>query len=572
MRGGVERYRLDWPGKRKATRIANTPTTKTLRPCRDRSENFDDTKNVVIEGDNLEALKILQRSYQSKIKLIYIDPPYNTGKDFVYRDNFHSSVEDYKTTSDQLSESGDRLITNPETKGRFHSDWLSMMYSRLRLARNLIRDDGVIFVSIDNGEEHNLRKVCDEVFGEPNFVADIIWEKKFAPANDARWFSDTHDFILVYAKNKLKWSPQLLPRTDKQNQRYKNDDGDHRGNWIGDNLSVKSYSEKYDYPITTPSGRQVWPPKGRCWTCSKERLQQLIADNRIWFGKDGDKVPTIKRFRTEVKEGIVPVTIWKHEEIGHNATGRRELKELFDGEGIFDNPKPVSLLERIIHVANVQNGDIVLDFFAGSGTTGHALMKYSAEKSLKVNFLLVQLDEATKEESHARKEGYTRISDVTIDRIKRARRVIEGKYPKFSFQDHGFRTFKVDTSNLRDNYYNPTEITQDMLPSLVETVKPDRTNSEDLVFQVICDEGIELTLPIERRTIENALVFFVGRNPVRLIACFEGKVTLELVATLIQRKPVKILFRQSLFANDAEVTNVLGFLKQKSPTVDVAFL
>ena len=563
---------MDWPGKRVAARIANTPTTKTLRPCRDRSENFDDTKNVVIEGDNLEALKILQRSYQSKIKLIYIDPPYNTGKDFVYRDNFHSKVDDYKTTSDQLSESGDRLIANPETKGRFHSDWLSMMYSRLRLARNLIRDDGVIFVSIDNGEEHNLRKVCDEVFGEPNFVADIIWEKKFAPANDARWFSDTHDFILVYAKNKLKWSPQLLPRTEKQNQRYKNDDGDRRGNWIGDNLSVKSYSEKYDYPITTPSGRKVRPPKGRCWTCSEERLQELIADNRIWFGKDGDKVPTIKRFRSEVKEGIVPVTIWKHEEIGHNATGRRELKELFDGEGIFDNPKPVSLLERIIHIANVEHGDIVLDFFAGSGTTGHALMKYSAEKSLKVNFLLVQLDEATKEESHARKEGYTRISDITIDRIKRARRALEGKYPKFSFQDHGFRTFKVDTSNLRDNYYNPTEITQDMLPSLVETVKPDRTNGEDLVFQVICDEGIELTLPIERMAIENAFVFFVGRNPVRLIACFEGKVTLELVETLIQRKPVKILFRQSLFANDADITNVLEFLKQKSPTVDVAFL
>ena len=447
-----------------------------------------------------------------------------------------------------------------------------MMFSRLKLARNLLRDDGVIFISIDNGEEHNLRKVCDEIFGEPNFVADVIWEKKFAPANDTRWFSDTHDYILVYAKNKLKWSPQLLPRTEQQNQRYMNDDGDPRGKWIGDNLSVKSYMEKYDYPITTPSGRKVWPPKGRCWTCSEERLEELRADNRIWFGKNGNNVPTIKRFLSEVKAGIVPVTIWKHKEVGHNATGRKELKVLFDDQGLFDNPKPVSLLERIIHIANVQQGDIVLDFFAGSGTTAHAVMKYSAEKSCKVNFLLVQLDESTKADSHAYKAGYQKITDVTVDRIRRARSAVEGKYPKFSFQDYGFRTFKVDSSNLKDNFYNPAEITQDLLPSLVKTVKSDRTNSEDLLFQVICDEGIELTLPIERVEIEKVSTFIVGQAPIQIIACFEGNVTMELVEDFAKRKPMKLVFSQSMFDNDALVTNVVELLKQKSPAIDIAFL
>lgn len=572
LRGGVERYRLDWPGKLDSARKANTPTTKTLRPCRNKSVDFDITENVIIEGDNLDALKLLQRSYQSKIKLIYIDPPYNTGNDFIYRDKFHQDEGEHGLASKQISETGERLVANTETNGRFHSDWLSMMYSRLRLARNLLREDGVIFISIDNGEEHNLRKVCDEIFGEPNFVADIIWEKKFAPANDARWFSDTHDYILVYAKNKLKWFPQLLPRTEKQNQRYKNDDGDPRGNWIGDNLSVKSYSEKYDYPITTPSGRVVNPPSGACWRVSKEKFAEMVKDNRIWFGKSGNNVPSIKRFLAEVKEGITPVTIWKYEDVGHNVKGRRELKELFDGLGIFDNPKPVSLLERIIHVANVQHEDIVLDFFAGSGTTGHAVMKYSAEKSLKVNFLLVQLDESTKEESHAYKAGYTHISDVTIDRIKRARKAVEGQHTKFSFQDYGYRVFKVDTSNLKDNYYNPAEITQDMLTSLVDTVKPDRTNSEDLLFQVICDEGIELTLPIEQTVLEETLVFLVGRDPIQLIACFEGDITLELLTACISLKPMKLLIRQTLFANDADVTNVVEYLKQKSPEIDLAFL
>ena len=581
---GVERYRLDWPGKREAARAANTPITKTLRPCREKSAEFDTTENIVIEGDNLDALKLLQRSYLSKIKLIYIDPPYNTGKDFVYCDNFQKGVDDYKAFARQLSETGERLVANPDTSGRFHSDWLSMMYPRLKVARNLLREDGVIFISIDNGEVHNLRKLCDEILGESNFIADIVWRKKPAPANDAKHISDTHDFILVYAKNCDKWEPQLVPRTPKQLKSFKNLDDDPRGLWRAGDLSAKTYSESFDYPIVTPSGNEISPPSGTCWRYSKERFNEMVKDNRIWFGRDGSNVPTIKRFLTEVKTGVTPVTIWSDKErdkkenkkgsvvYGYNTEGRKELKDLFDGQGLFDNPKPVSLIEHIIYVANVQQGDIVLDFFAGSGTTAHAVMKYSAEKSCKVNFLLVQLDESTKADSHAYKAGYPKITDVTVDRIKRARSAVEGKYPKFSFQDYGFRTFKVDSSNLKDNFYNPAEISQDLLPSLVETVKSDRTNSEDLLFQVICDEGMELTLPIERVDIEEVSAYIVGTAPIQMIACFEGNVTMELVEELARRKPSKLLFSQAMFDNDALVTNVVEFLKQKSPAIDIAFL
>ena len=500
----------------------------------------------------------------AKVKLIYIDPPYNTGKDFIYRDNYHQSVEDYQLKSEQVSETGQKLVANLESNGRFHSDWLSMMYSRLKVAHTLLKEDGVIFISIDNGEVHNLRKICDEIFGEPNFVADIIWEKKFAPANDAKWFSDTHDYILVYAKNKLKWSPQLLPRKEKHNARYKNPDNDPRGVWLGGDLSVKTFSEKYNYKITTPSGREVYPPPGRCWTCSEQSLKEMVAENRIWFGEKGDRVPTVKRFLKDVKDGITPVTIWTHEEVGHNSTGRRELKKLFDDQGLFDNPKPVSLIERIIHVANVQHGDVVMDFFAGSGTTAQAVMKYAAEKSIGVNFVVVQLDVETDSDSHAYKAGYALISDLTLDRIRRAAKNLEEEFSKFSFQDYGFRVFRVDSSNMNDTFYKPDDISQDLLPSLIESVKPDRTDNEDILFQIMCDEGIDLTLPIIRRDLFGAELYFVGGQTNRLIACLGGRFSMVVSEEIARMKPEKIVFRQSLFENDAELTNMVEFFRQKS--------
>ena len=581
-RGGVERYKLDWPGKREAENTARTSITKTIRPRRDKSKNFDATENLFIEGDNLDALKLLQRSYQSKIKLIYIDPPYNTGKDFVYRDNFRTNLEEYKTSSEQVTETGDRLVANPETIGRFHSDWLSMMYPRLKLARNLLREDGVIFISIDNGEAHNLRKICDEIYGEPNFVADIIWRKKPAPSNDAERISDTHDYILVYAKNSSKWIPQLLPRTAKQVEAYKNPDNDPRGPWMAGDMSAKTYAEQYDYVVVTPSGKQVSPPGGLCWRLSKEKLEEMRKDNRIWFGKDGSNVPTIKRFLSEVKPGVTPVTIWSDKErdpkdrndiqYGYNTDGRRELKDLFDGQGLFDNPKPVSLIEHIIFVANVQHGDIVLDFFAGSGTTAQAVMQYSAKRDIKANFILTQLDEATNLGSHARKAGYESISDITVDRIKRASRKVEASRTKFSFQDYGFRAFKIDTSNLVDTYYSVDNITQDILPSLVETVKPDRNDMEDLLFQVLCDNGVELTLPIERKTLQGTEVLVAGRTPVRLIACFDGTPSSGFMDSVIALAPEKVVLGHSLFNNDSELTNTAEYFKQKAPTVDISLL
>ncbi len=582
LRGGVERYRLDWPGKREAERAAKTSITKTLRPCRDASKNFDTTENLFIEGDNLEALKLLQRSYQSKIKLIYIDPPYNTGKDFVYRDKFCTKIEDYKTTSQQISELGERLVANPETKGRFHSDWLSMMYPRLKVARNLLREDGVIFISIDNGEAHNLRKICDEIYGEPNFVADIIWRKKPAPSNDAEHISDTHDYILVYAKNSDRWSPRLLPRTAKQLEAYKNPDNDPRGPWMAGDMSAKTYSEQYDYIVVTPSGKEVSPPGGLCWRYSKETFEEKRKDNRIWFGKDGSNVPTIKRFLSEVKSGVTPVTIWSDKEndskdksevrYGYNTDGRRELKDLFDGQGLFDNPKPVSLIEHIIFIANVQPGDIVLDFFAGSGTTAQAVMEYSAKQNMKVNFILTQLGEFANLDSHANKAGYDKISDITVERIKRAGQKVEQAHTKFGFHDFGFRSFKIDTSNLVDNYYSVESITQEILPSLVETIKADRTDMEDLLFQVLCDSGVELTLPIERKPVQGVDVFVVGGTSAKLVACFEGTLTTEFLDAVIQLSSEKVVFSHSLFKSDADLTNTSEYFKQKAPKVEISLL
>lgn len=325
-----ERYRLDWPGKKAALLKANTPITKTLRPCRDDSVNFDSTENVYIEGDNFEVLKILQESYLGKIKMIYIDPPYNTGKDFIYKDNFTAKKADYEEELGTTDDEDNKLFKNTDTNGRFHSDWLSMMYERLIVARDLLKDDGVIFISIDDNEVHNLRKICDEIFGEDNFVANVIWQRAFSPKNDAKYLSESHDNLLIYGKQIGEFKAGRLERTDEANSRYKNLDNDPRGSWASSDLSVKTYSVKYDYPIETPSGLEVWPTDGRCWNTSKENILKLIEDGRIWFGNEGNKVPRLKRFLSDVQDGMVPTTLWFYKEVGHNQEGRQEVKKLFD--------------------------------------------------------------------------------------------------------------------------------------------------------------------------------------------------------------------------------------------------
>ena len=581
VEGPQERYHLNWPGKREALLTANAPIAKTLRPCREESVDFDTTKNLFIEGDNLDALKLLQETYLGKVKMIYIDPPYNTGNDFIYEDDFAENADEFLLRSNQKDEEGNRLVANMESNGRFHSDWLSMIYPRLKLARNLLRDDGVIFISIDDGEVANIRMACDEIFGSSNFVANAIWEKKFAPQNDAKWFSDNHDHVLIYAKNKDTWRPYKLPRTDENNSRFSNPDDDSRGLWASSDMTVRTYSEAYDYPITTPSGKVISPTNGRCWSMPKQKFQELVNDNRVWFGKSGDNVPRFKTFLSEIVGGIVPLTIWKFPDVGHNQEARQETKELFDNNAFFDSPKPVRLLKRIV-LLSTKNDDIVLDFFAGSATTAHAVMQLNSEDGGHRKFIMVQLPELCNEQSEAFKAGYKTIADISKERIRRAGKKIKDEreqtasgqgvllYAPMTI-DTGFRVLKIDSSNMAEVYYTPDAVNQGDLFNAVDNIKPDRT-PEDLLFQVLLDAGVDLSLPIRKEIIQGYTVFFVDENA--LGACFDTDVNEELVRELAQFRsydmPIrKIVFRDNGFASDAVKINVEQIFRQLSPGTEV---
>lgn len=362
VEGPTERYQFTWPDKRNAIRLANAPTTDTLRPCREESVDFDNTQNLYIEGDNLEVLKLLRENYLGKVKMIYIDPPYNTGNDFVYNDDFAQTTGDYIHNSGQEDEEGNRLVGNAESNGRFHTDWLNMIYPRLKVAKDLLSEDGVIFISIDDNEQENLKKVCDEVFGARNFIAELIWQRAFSPKNDARFVSNSHDYIMMFAKNIDKFVIGRLDRTEEANARYSNPDNDPRGVWMSSDISVKTYNAECDYPITTPSGKIVEPPAGRCWSLSKNSFLERLQDNRIWFGPNGDGTPRIKRFLTELKfDGMAPTSILLFKEVGHSQEGAQEVVSLFGDKGVFDGPKPVRLLERLLTLANLYDDSIILD-------------------------------------------------------------------------------------------------------------------------------------------------------------------------------------------------------------------
>lgn len=373
VEGKQERYTLNWVGKKESILAANAPIAKTLRPCREESVNFDTTENLFIEGDNLDALKLLQENYLGKVKMIYIDPPYNTGNDFIYDDDFAENTEEFLIRSNQVDEDGNRLIANTESNGRFHSDWLSMIYSRLRLARNLLTDDGVIFISIDDSEQANLKKICDEIFGDRNFVDTLIWKKLYGGKNDAKWFTHYHDYILVYTKNKLSWYPNLLPRSDKQNDRYKNPDNDPRGVWKSADFTQFGPTPNCVYEIETPNGSKYYPPEGKRWITTYDKYLKLREDNRLWFGMDGGNIPSQKRYLSEVKQGISQSTFLDYSEVGHSDEANKELKNILGGK-YFDYPKPTRLLQRLLHLGTKDN-DLILDFFAGSGTTAHAVMQ-----------------------------------------------------------------------------------------------------------------------------------------------------------------------------------------------------
>ncbi len=375
---GDEAYEFTWVGKKATIVEANKPIRKTLCPCPEESVDWDTTENIYIEGDNLEVLKLLQESYLDAVKVIYIDPPYNTGSDFVYRDDFEVGRDEYDEQLGVFNDESNRLFKNTDSNGRFHSDWCSMIYSRLLLSRNLLSEDGVIFISIDDHEQENMKKICDEVFGEDNFLAQVVWERAYSPVNLKRHFSESHDYILCYAKKLEVAVCNGLPRSDEANDRYSNPDNDPRGVWKSSDLSVGPIVQSKVYEITTPSGRKVLPPSGYCWRLDKATFEQYVADNRIWFGSEGNNVPSIKRFLSEVKQGITPMTIWKYTEVGHSQDATKRLKEIFDGKAYFDYPKPVDLIKRCLQLYSNQES-IILDFFSGSATTAHAVMQLNAE-------------------------------------------------------------------------------------------------------------------------------------------------------------------------------------------------
>ena len=551
VEGSEERYQFTWPDKRNAIRLANAPTTDTLRPCREESVDFDNTQNLYIEGDNLQVLKLLRENYLGKVKMIYIDPPYNTGNDFVYNDDFSQSAGEYMHNSGQEDEEGNRLVANTESNGRFHTDWLNMIYPRLKVAKDLLSEDGVIFISMDENEIDNLEKVGNEIFGEHNLVGKVIWERAFAPKNDAKYLSDSHDYIIAYARNINSFSIGLLPRTDEANARYKNPDNDPRGPWTPDNMTVKTYSASYDYEITTPNGSIMSPPNGRCWFTSKERMQKLIEEGRVWFGNDGGNMPRLKRYLADVQQGMTPITIWKYTEVGHNQEGRQEVKQLFDGKGYFDGPKPLRLLNRIITIANTYRDSIILDFFSGSATTAHAVMQLNAEDDGKRKFIMVQLPEATDEKSEAYKAGYKNICEIGKERIRRAGKKIKEESPLTTQDlDTGFRVLKLDSSNMQDVYYTPSEFNEQKL--FDDNIKPDRTE-EDLLFQTMIELGIELSAKIEKRSIAGKTVWSVSNG--YLMACFDEEVNETTITEIARQHPYYFVMRDSSLANDQVADN-----------------
>ena len=566
VEGKDERYQFTWPNKKKAVLLANTPIDKTLRPCRKESVDFDNTENLYIEGDNLEVLKLLHETYLGKVKMIYIDPPYNTGNDFVYEDDFTQSMDEYRENSGQFDDYGNRLVKNIDSNGRFHTDWLNMIYPRIKLAKELLADDGVLFISIDDGEAANLMKLCNDVMGEVNFVADLIWQKKFSRANDATYFSTMHDHILCYCKSSIAlnnngWEIGLIPREDEIPKGYSNPDNDPRGVWTSVILSAKSGSESLLYEIKTPSGRKVVPPSGRFWSCSKDTFEKWKADNRIWFVINGDGVPRKKTFLSEVQQGLRPNTILFQDEVGNNQEAKQETKALFNGLGVFDGPKPVRLLKYLLRVANVHANDIILDFFSGSATTAHAVMELNAEKNEKCKFIMIQLPESTEEKSEAYKARYKNICEIGKERIRRAAKKIADENPEAKF-DGGFRVLKCDSSNMKDVYYTPSETQQSFFDTYADNIKEDRT-PEDLLFQVMLDLGVLLSSKIEETTIAGKQVFNVADG--FLIACFDNDVTEETVKAVAEKKPYYAVFRDSSMANDSVATNFDQIFASISP-------
>ena len=607
VEAGTEMYSFIWPGKQAARREAATPITDTLRPVLEDSVDWDSTENLYIEGDNLSVLKLLQRSYVGKIKMIYIDPPYNTGNDFIYNDDYTIDRDTWARQSGERDEEGNQYRKNPDTNGRFHSDWCSMIYSRLLLSRSLLTDDGVIFISIDDNEVHNLRKTCDEVFGEKNFIAQIVWERAYAPINLMKHFSPSHDYILCYAKQIDLATCHGIPRSSEADSRYSNPDNDPRGVWQSDNFSVGPAVPENIYTITTPSGRRVEPPAGRSWSLSSKAFEERLRQNRIWFGSDGNGVPRMKRFLSELrKNGVTPMTLWKYTEVGHSQDATKDLAKIFDGKKYFDYPKPVDLIKRCISIYSDPDS-IVLDFFSGSGTTAHAVMQLNAEDGGHRKFICVQFDEDTPEDSEARKAGYKTIPDIAKERIRRAAVAIrndlenekvkaQAKFAKVAMGedvdkdpelwdnlyddvernqaqerldsidkrkeslDTGFRVFRLDSSNFTDVKRTPASYEQTELDQYQTNVKTDRSG-QDLLYGAMLSWGVLLSLPQAVTVVDDCEIYNVDDGA--LVACFDKAIPTTVIKAIADMDPLRVLLCDSSFASDKEKINTFELLKQR---------
>jgi len=568
VEGPQERYHLNWPGKREALVTANAPLAKTLRPCRDESVDFDTTQNLFIEGDNLEALKLLQETYLGKVKMIYIDPPYNTGNDFVYDDDFAESSAEFLERSNQKDDEGNRLVANSTSNGRFHSDWLSMIYSRLKVASNLLSDEGIVFASIDDNEVENLRKVCDEIFGNENLLGVFQWRRR--QTTDNRNFtrvSFDNEYIVAYSKS----DKGRLKGRDIDPDKYKNPDNDPRGPWASIDLSglaTATQRPNLHYDIVDPATGNVFSPNpNRGWSKSKDNVEKMIEEGRILFPSKPEGRPREKKFLANLQSSVTGFSTWlASEQVGFNTNGTRQVTELLAGK-YFDFPKPIELIRTFIEQAATNKGDIVVDFFAGSSSTAHALMDASAQDGIDRHFVMIQIPEELGETTDAAKAGYRTIAEISKERIRRAgQKILEGEcHPDWN-KDIGFRVLKIDTSNMQDVYYTPDQTDQQSLLDAVDNIKPDRT-AEDLLFQVLVDWGVDLTLPIRSETIQGKKVFFVDDNA--LAACFETGVTEDLVKELAGREPLRVVFRDNGFVSDAVKINVEQIFKQLSPMTDV---
>lgn len=593
VEGPQERYQLNWPGKREALLAANAPIAKTLRPCREESVDFDTTQNLFIEGDNLEALKLLQETYLNKVKMIYIDPPYNTGSDFIYEDDFAESLEVYFEYSNQRNEFGDRLVANTESNGRFHSDWLSMMCSRLRLARNLMRDDGVIFISIDDNESHNLKKICDEIFGEKNFIAQLAVQLNPRGRHLDRFIAKTHESILIFGKNCENVNTVFgVEKEGRMVDDYNREDQNGKYRLLGLRNRNQAFNPDtrpnlyYPLYVSHKSGKisvcreddyldEVWPdtPDGvkTCWTWGRDKVTK---EGHLLCGeKTGGEWRIYRKDYLVSEDGTVAKTLikslWTDKEIS-NDYGRKSVKDLL-GAAVMDFPKSPELLKKLIR-AGTSIDDIVLDFFSGSATTAQAVIDLNAENGSRLKFIMVQLPEQCDEKSEAFKYGYKTISEISKERIRRAgQKIKKENSSKTDVEklDLGFRVLKIDTSNMKEVYYTPDTVSQDLLSDQVDNIREDRT-AEDLLFQVLLDWGVDLALPISQQVIAGKTVFFVDGNA--LVACFDTGIDEDFVKQLAGHKPLRVVFRDAGFANDSVKINVEQVFKLLSPATEIKTL